>query len=295
MYIIVNWFSEPNISFRRNPLNSAMAAPDRILPYERRKVLYRFLPNFDTILSLHQAEAIAHSILPYTNRLSPNFTLHDVNHSIRVIEYINQIIEATKEEKDFTDSEIIALYISGWLHDIGMIKGRDMHAMASAIMIEKLEKNWLMLRHLSMPVEEIVKHHSHCTSADIEKLKTKIRIDGKDFNLRRACAILRLADESDMTLDRAPPAVDFLLKDDFDDKAKLNWGANQSIKSIDYIPDDNVILIQVSSIKSAFNLLMKFNIELTNMKGFISEEFACRELQIQDPTGRQIRFPTHPK
>ena len=259
-----------------------------LLSDDARKELYRNLKScgIDSSYQLIRAEALAHKILPYTAHVQ-NFTLHDVGHSIRVIQYINAIVEATSENHPCNESEVTSLYIAGWLHDIGMIHSkREEHAKRSSEMIGGLEtEGYIELGPLLKPVKKIVEFHSARMPSDFSTLK-KETINGEKMDMLYLCAAFRLADESDMTIERAPRVVDYLLKDKLSPEAIDNWRANQAVKSIDYLPDGHIKIV-VDDYKSASFLLEKYNIELKNMKPFIDQKLGS-SVEIQDTDGNSL-------
>lgn len=72
----------------------------------------RYYTNIQTLYS------ICKSILSEIPSVFPNYTLHDINHSIRVIGYMNELIK--HNIKDFSKLHLAIIVYVGLLHDIGM-------------------------------------------------------------------------------------------------------------------------------------------------------------------------------
>ena len=122
-----------------------------ILHPETRRSLYRhLLPEgasgleVDEFIAGHHkallnAESYARRILPFSQRYDTNITLHDAEHSSRVIDNINLVIDLLLKTGFVpTRKEIEILYIAGWFHDIGLlVSGHQDHARCSAEILHK--------------------------------------------------------------------------------------------------------------------------------------------------------------
>ena len=191
---------------------------------------------------------VASLILPKINAYFPTYTDHGVAHSEKVLSIINTLI---KNCDKLTDEELFCLYCSAWLHDIGMVgdvdprlmtdyyrtKIRDEHHFRSfSIIINEREKFGLSERQAKI-VAWISRAHSSRFN-EWEKLK---EIGGK-FNVQLCsiAAVLRLADELDLTAERAgrfwsermPPTRE----------SSIHFDKHLSVKNVK-VEDDQIILV----------------------------------------------------
>jgi molecular chaperone HtpG len=83
----------------------------RLIKYLKNKNS-EFLENIFLVL-----EEVKPIINGGTNRIFYNYTLHDINHSIRLMEYMYDLVEDINKLSDF---EIVLMVYSALLHDIGM-------------------------------------------------------------------------------------------------------------------------------------------------------------------------------
>ena len=202
--------------------------------------LYRHLKNgmsadefFLRYVRLLSVEAKAHIILPYSQRTNPDLTLHDANHSIRVIDNANTIIDMIP--KSLNETELVLVYMSCWYHDIGMLlchdtynpenKNKPNHAQVSAEMIRK--HDWLVdgSNEFKEALCKIIISHNNTID-----LPENVRIDGEDVRLKMIASILCLADLCDYNEYRAQKEVYELICDDIkSDESRKHWIANKSV------------------------------------------------------------------
>ena len=67
--------------------------------------------------------SICESILSEIPKQFPNYTLHDIGHSIRVIGYMNELVK--ERINNFSELQLALIVYSGLLHDIGMFVSDD--------------------------------------------------------------------------------------------------------------------------------------------------------------------------
>lgn len=182
--------------------------------------LYRHLMPDDSKESKHEfylkysgiivAQQMAGSILPYTIVNNPQFTLHDINHSFRVCENMNMILDRMKNR--FSSYEVYLLYQAGLLHDIGMVfiprmqekcLGTTHGAIGSAFLTmisESDHYSGLSSLGTVSHVEALGKIiESHCMPIEqFEEIEETSIIDENVVHLKQLCAILCIADGLDM-------------------------------------------------------------------------------------------------
>jgi len=202
--------------------------------------IYRHLRNgwstddfFERYSRLLSVEANARIILPYSQRTNPDLTLHDAEHSVRVIENANTIIDMLSEP--LNETELILIYMSCWYHDIGMLlchntynpknKGEPNHAQISSDLIKK--HDWLVDGSKEFKDALCTMIYSHNNTIDIPKI---VKIDGVNVKLNKIASILCLADLCDYNKYRAAKEVYELICDDIEsDESKKHWIANKSV------------------------------------------------------------------
>lgn len=149
-----------------------------------------------------------------------NYTMHDLQHSINVIELMGQLLVNPLQ---LSAIEISCLIFSALLHDIGMAKCgdendisldeiRNKHGERSAYFIE-----YEIIRDETGQPLNFGKHHlimkrylpmvcaSHMQDfAYIDKLPIDLHVDGMKMNIASCAILLRLADAMDLFQNRAP-------------------------------------------------------------------------------------------
>lgn len=155
-----------------------------------------------------------------------NFTLHDLQHSLNVIDLMGQLLDLSQ----LSALEIVCLIYTALLHDIGMIRLgdedipleeiRESHGDRSARFIEKD----LICDEVGQPLN-FGRHHlifhqylpmicaSHMKDITyIDRLPTDLRADGMKLNTALCAILLRLADAMDLSRNRAPYTLYHFLK-----------------------------------------------------------------------------------
>ncbi len=164
----------------------------------------------------------AKDILPKIRTSFPEFNNHDVKHAEGVVKKLDEIIPDDIKTK-LTDEEIFCLLCSAWLHDIGMVPSkseelefekddialkndlraeiRDKHHIRSYNFIKK-EDSFKLDTHEKNIIAYISRAHRQINI--YEDLDEKYRISSTrgEVHLQFLGALLRIADECDITLDR---------------------------------------------------------------------------------------------
>lgn len=206
---------------------------------------YRYLVPDDSDASVHgfferhgailTAEKIAEGLLPYTVLNNPNYTLHDLDHSFRVCDNMNHIIDILPESSRPSETEVVILYQAALLHDIGMaFISRDKesglgitHGRMSARILEiithrpYMEEGFWSLgsdAHIRILCDVI---ESHCLplhndgrgGRSFEDVPDIVNLDGETIRLRRICSILCIADGLDIGNNRINDLTFEILRD----------------------------------------------------------------------------------
>ena len=147
-----------------------------------------------------------------------NFTLHDLQHSINVIDLMGQLLDPSQ----LSAIEIVCLIYTALLHDIGMVKLgdeetpleeiRESHGDRSAYFIENDKIRDEAGQPLNFGRYHLIFHQylpticaSHMKDISyIERLPADLRADGMNLNTALCAILLRLADAMDLSRNRAP-------------------------------------------------------------------------------------------
>ena len=237
-----------------------------------------------------------------------NFTLHDLQHSINVIDFMGQLVE---DPSELSAIEIVCLIYTALLHDVGMIrlgnekdkpleKIRNSHGDRSAYFIE----NDLICDEAGQPLNFgryhlILKQYlpticaSHMKDISfIDRLPKDLHVDGMRLNTALCAVLLRLADAMDLSRNRAPYTLyHFLMLKGI---SQEHWKKHLSITDcfiddkgfyrVDGICDDEVVH------RAVFNHLDMIEKELRDSIDWMSRSDSDIELSVKsDIVKREIR------
>lgn len=160
---------------------------------------------------------IGRTLLSYTQGAFPYYTPHDFHHSVTVEENLNWIIpDSIKESLNIY--EIFFLICAAWLHDWGMIgkKGEDAneirenHHIRTEAYLESMHDKVGLSLHEGRIVGRICKGHR---KVDLHSLEYEDMIIGQSKRIRTRflSALLRIADETDITHSRTPEVIYYTL------------------------------------------------------------------------------------
>ncbi len=162
-------------------------------------------------------ERDAKSVLTYTAGAFPYYTPHDFTHSLNVEENLNWLIP-DDVKVGMNEFETFFLIIAAWLHDWGMVckpgeKPEDVRPFHHLRTEQNFEAMYNLLRlneHEARIIGRIARGHR---VDDLRGSLFERRIYGADVHIdvRFLSAILRLADECDITHNRVPELVYFSL------------------------------------------------------------------------------------
>ncbi len=162
-------------------------------------------------------EEIAKKILIYTHSKFPYYTPHDFTHSLNVEENLNWIVlDEIKEE--LHSYEIFFLIMGAWFHDIGMIGSeqedsievRRIHHLRSEEIINEKYKDFLLYQEEAIILGKICRGH-RSEDLNLSDYDPTPIGQGIMINVRFLTALVRIADEFDITANRVPEIIYFKL------------------------------------------------------------------------------------
>lgn len=171
---------------------------------------------------LRQIEIVSKRFLKFVPRGIPNYPSHGVDHSQNIIKLLNKFIGAWSIT--LTKKETYLLYLGAWVHDIGIITGRERHNESSS---EILDKTPFFGSILGKDVVALLKWIviAHSSSYPMKKVP-------KNFlgvNLQLICSVFRIMDACEIAYSKCPGEVYELIKDDLDAENDKYWKAHMSI------------------------------------------------------------------
>jgi len=164
-----------------------------------------------------QIEPLARKVLTYTAGAFPFYTPHDFAHSENVEENLNWIIpEPVKQEMN--PFEVFFLALAAWLHDWGMVcrpqeapeQARHDHHVRAEQNFEEMHHLLNLTLHEARIVGRISRGHR---KEDLRSPLYDEQIYGANVHIdvRFLAALLRLADECDVTHNRVPELIYYSL------------------------------------------------------------------------------------
>ncbi len=210
----------------------------------------------------------------------PGFTYHGKEHVEMVEQYVGRLL-GEKRIKLLLDEELFILLMGVLCHDVGMIKyntegeyyvpDRGNHNIASYLMVWDRLNNKKGTLGITVPSEEpkyykaisllCLGHRDHedenkkkvYTLTERYKIqdcetsipKTITLSSNVKIRVQYLAAILRLADEIDVTKQRAPRDVEMHLKEFVTDKAKKHWCTHQLIEEVQIKSEEGITTIRL--------------------------------------------------
>lgn len=239
------------------------------------------LKNLDPELfgQLPKIEKNARILLSYTQGKFPYFTPHDFSHSLSVEENLNWLLPDSIKEK-MNSCEIFFLIVASWMHDWGMVgkpgeepeKIREIHHLRTEKNFEDMYDKLPLTEHEGRIVGRICRGHTkeNLYSTDFEDV-----VFGHNVRIRRRflAALLRMADECDITNNRTPEIVFYSINPT--DKAKEEFEKHLSISGIGQMDEKHKIYISAvardpKSAKTLRKVKEKIQGELDAIKGILA-------------------------
>lgn len=228
---------------------------------------------------LPQIEEFASTLLSYTQGKFPYYTPHDFAHSQYVEENLNWIIP-DKMKESFNSHEIFFLIASAWFHDWGMLgeknedpeEIRNNHHIRTETFFETMYEKLTFSQHEGRIIGRICKGHRK------EDLYSKAFDDqnfgpGITIRIRILSALLRIADETEITHSRVPEVIYYSLNPS--DKAKEEFEKHLNITGVGQLDEPHKIYINAvcsdpRAAKALRELQLKIQNELNSIKTILS-------------------------
>lgn len=217
---------------------------------------YKFvsLPFKNRVISV---QYYAEKFLRFVPRSIPNYPSHGVDHSKNIIELLDDFLE--NWSIGLTEKEVYLLYLTAWLHDIGIIINRDDHNKHSADIINKSEYLSTQLgREIQTLVGWVVKAHSN--KFEIGSVPEEIC----EVRLRFISSIFRLLDACEIVYDKCPTEVYECIKNELSEENMGYWQGHMSIIGITYKKPS--ILFYVTDIDKSMFLISHLKDEIESIK-----------------------------
>jgi len=114
-----------------------------------------------------------------SNNILPHFTDHSVSHSDRLVEIINKLLSPIPESKKLSNQELLILFASCYLHDIGM----QYENAGQTITIEELNlrQEWLELAESTR--RDYLRDYHHKISAEFVMMLGPNHVSPISYNL----------------------------------------------------------------------------------------------------------------
>ncbi|HYE84608.1 MAG TPA: ATP-binding protein [Clostridia bacterium] len=250
------------------------------MPYET--TLIRLLKVKDEELYgrlLHIGE-FAKPLLSYTQGKFPFYTPHDFFHSEMVRENLDWIIPDTIKE-GMNSYEIFFLLVAAWLHDWGMIGTsdedpiiiRENHHIRTEANFEKFYSKLTLSEHEALIAGRISKGHRKVDLYSDEYNEVIIG-QGVRVRTRFLAALLRLADETDITHSRAPEIIYYTINPSGNSEEEFK--KHLSISGIGQLDEKHKIYISAIArdpmgAEAIRKLVIKIQNELNTVKSILSQ------------------------
>ena len=229
---------------------------------------------------LKKIEKIARSLLSYTHGKFPYYTPHNFSHSLNVEENLNWIIVDDLKEK-MNAHEIFFLIVATWMHDWGMVgkpeedpeKIRELHHLRTERNFEEMYNKLFLSEHEGRIIGRICRGH---TKEDLYSEDFDDFVFGTNIRIRRRflAAVLRIADELDITCNRTPEIIYYSLNPT--DKAEEEFQKHLSISGVGQLDERHKIYISAISrdpkgAETLRNVRDKIQHELNGIKGILAQ------------------------
>ncbi len=189
----------------------------------------------------------AQPLLSYTHGKFPYYTPHDFSHSTSVEENLNWLVP-DQLKAEMNAHELFFLIIAAWLHDWGMVgeEGedpetiREEHHLRTEAYFESLYDKLNLSEHEARIVGRISKGHR---KVDLNTEEYNDVIIGQNIKIRRRflAALLRIADECDITHNRTPEIVYYSINPK--DQAEVEFEKHLSVSGIGQLEEKHKIYI----------------------------------------------------
>ncbi|MGA2934839.1 MAG: hypothetical protein ABSD81_06765 [Methanomicrobiales archaeon] len=176
---------------------------------------------------IYHVEYYSEPFLIFLSRNLPDFSSHGIDHTIHIIDNLNEFIK--NWEIELTQDEALLLYLAAWLHDIGCIVDREKHHEVSAD---------LFLSNINL-VKDLTARYAICLKYIVKAHRARYPIESvpkehENVRLRLISAIFRLMDACEICYPKCPKDVYEIIKDSFGETARTIWIAHMNILSLKF-------------------------------------------------------------
>ncbi|MBP7070736.1 MAG: hypothetical protein KBA97_06655 [Methanothrix sp.] len=246
-------------------------------------------------------EDIKSRAIPLLNKIGeifPEYTLHDISHSERVLGNFDLLIPECLRNR-LNIFEIYFLIASTYLHDIGMVNFpklvrsddkmddlaediRNLHHLRSEEYITQNYKDLMIDDQFQAEIiSKICRGHRKENLSDSDVFDPSFIYKNYSINIALLSSLLRIADEFDLTFERTP----LIVYEHLPPQNKISadeWRKRLSVTGIAKHPEDSLV-IKCSAIcenpnihRALLNLEVKINIELENLVEHLHQYRDCR-------------------
>lgn len=229
---------------------------------------------------LAQIEKMAKPLLSYTQGNFPYYTPHDFHHSLTVEENLNWLI-LDKVKEQLNKYEIFFLICAAWLHDWGMVgtedeipdKIRKDHHIRTETYFETHYSKLGFTFHEGRIIGRICKGHRK-VDLHSEEYEDMTFEQGIRIRTRFLAALLRIADEADITHSRTPEVIYYSINPSA--KSKEEFEKHLNITGIGQLDEPHKIYITAiardpKGAKALRELTYKIQQELNTVKNILSQ------------------------
>lgn len=251
--------------------------------------LAKVLENRDIDLHgrLPKIREYAEPLLSYTHGAFPYYTPHGFSHGANVEENLNWLVP-DKIKEEMTAYELFFLIIAAWLHDWGMVcedgenpEGvREEHHVRTEANFEKLYEKLYLSEHEGRIIGRICKGHR---KVDLGMRDYDDVVFGQNIKIRRRflAALLRIADECDITHNRTPEVIYYSINPT--EQAESEFKKHLSIAGIGQLEEKHKIYIAAiardpKGARTLREVTQKIQRELDAIKGVLAQNGVILDL-----------------
>lgn len=229
----------------------------------------------------------AEPLLSYTHGNFPYYTPHGFSHSTNVEENLNWLVPDPIKEKMKT-YELFFLIIAAWLHDWGMVGEdgdnaeaiREEHHIRTEANFEKHHTKLDLSEHEARIIGRICKGHR---KVDLNTPDYDDVVFGQDIRIRRRflSALLRIADECDITHNRTPEIIYYSINPKGESESEFK--KHLSISGIGQLEEKHKIYISAIArdprgARTLREVTQKIQRELDAVKGVLAQNEVILDL-----------------
>ena len=214
----------------------------------------------DLVHSLKLIKKRAEPLLAKIVETFPEYTIHDIRHSEKVLENLDEIIpDPLKEE--LNAYELYFIKIAAYLHDIGMVDFPELkeelkefdereqianhireshHLRSEKLIVNRYERLAIEDPYQADIIGRICRGHRKENLRDRELFKSDHVYKSYPINIPLLAALLRIADELDLTFERAP-LINYEHLPPRDTISKEEWEKHLSISGVAVVEDHSII------------------------------------------------------